>query len=254
MPKLARRLVIALALAAFAIGLSVGGLYWATRQVPDFYRQSLARQSDADPASGERFEQQALALHSQLQHAGRWEIRFTQDEINGWLADDLPRKFPRLLPEGLSDPRVAIDGNALRLAVRYRRGSVDTVLSLSGDAYLTDQPNEVAVRIGQARAGFVPVPLGRLLDDIRARAVLAGVPLRWTEADGAPVALLRVPCDVMLPGHDEDDPQRLVLEQVRINQGEFVVVGRIESVGSEAGENAAPSTAVQPLESETCQR
>jgi hypothetical protein len=254
MRKLARRLVAGVGVSAIAISLALGGLYWAARQVPDFYRQSLARHRDSEPASGERFEQQALALHNQLQHAGRWEVRFTENDVNGWLADDLPRKFPRLLPAGVSDPRVAIEENSLRLAIRYNRGSVDTVLSLAGEAYLTDQPNEVAIRIGQARAGFLPVPLARLLDDISERAARAGVPLRWTEARGAPVALVRVPFDVSLPGREKHDPQRLVLEQLHSLQGEFVVVGRIESVDSDAREQAAPTTAVQPLTSDTRQR
>jgi hypothetical protein len=41
---------------------------------------------------GQRFERDALDLHNQLLHGGRWEACLTQDEINGWLATDLPAR------------------------------------------------------------------------------------------------------------------------------------------------------------------
>src|SRR3954447_18187908 len=108
---------------------------------------------------GEHFERAALDLHNSAQHLGRWEISLTADEINGWLATELPAKFPRLLPVGISEPRGAIDGDTFHIAVRYNRGNVDTVLSLSGEAYLTAHTNEIAIRLDRARAGLVPIPL-----------------------------------------------------------------------------------------------
>lgn len=176
MVRVARRLVIVagvVVLLAAAIG---GALVWASRQTPDFYRDSLANPVAVDAADGERLEQQALALHNQLQHAGRFEVRFTQDEINAWLANELPAKFPRLLPSMLADPRVAIEKGKMRLAVRYTKGNVETVLSVAGEAHVTGQPNELAVRIGQARAGLVPVPLGKVLEDIQQRPACRPLP------------------------------------------------------------------------------
>jgi len=248
MRRFARRSILAAAAAALVATAALLVAYRASQRVPEFYRRALAAPPTAQSEGGQRFEQHALALHNQLHHAGRWEVRFAQDEINGWLASDLPAKFPRALPPGVSEPRIAIDRNAVRLAVHYQRSGVDTVVSLAGQAYLTDQPNEVAIHIDQARAGLLPVPLGKFVQEITERAARAGVPLRWTEAHGAPVALIRVPLAL-------DDVQRrqFVLEQLRLGDGELVVAGRTEEL-ADSEDRAPPSTAIQSGDSEIRQR
>jgi hypothetical protein len=241
MRKSVRPLLIAASVVALLVVAAASCLYQASRVVPMFYREALAAPAANEHEQGRAFEQHALALHNQLYQSGAWEVQFTQDEINGWLAADLPDKFPQALPVGVSDPRVAIEGGVVRLAVHYQRGSVDTVVSLTGDAWLTDQPNEIAVRIDQARAGLVPVPLGRFLQEISERAARANVPLRWTEAKGAPVALVRLPLDT-------DDARRLTLQRLDIVGSELVVAGRTDE------EPRAPTTVAQPADSETRQR
>jgi hypothetical protein len=233
---------------ALATVLTLWCVSRAARHMPEFYRQALAAPPTQQLERGQQFEEHALALHNQLHHAGRWEVRFTQDEINGWLATDLPAKFPRVLPPGVSEPRIAIDRGVVRLAVHYQRSGVDTVVSLSGQIHLTDQPNEVAIHIVQARAGLLPMPLTKFLNEITERAARADLPLRWTEAQGAPVALLRLPLDL-----DDTRGRQLVLERLHLGEGELVVAGRTDEQSSEK-ELAAPSTAVQAVESETHQR
>src|SRR5262245_15483192 len=243
-----RPLLIALALANVLLA-ALCALYQATRAVPAFYRQALAAPAQNCQQQGELFEEHALALHNQLYQAGAWEVRFSHDEINAWLASELPAKFPQALPPGVSEPRVGIDGHVVRLAVHYQRGSVDTIISLAGDVWLTPQPNEIAVRIDQVRAGLVPVPLGRFLQEISQRAAQANVPLRWTEARGAPVAIVRLSLE------GDKDQFRLVVQRLEIVGNELVVGGHTEE--ERLGEGAGPparATVAQPGESETRQR
>lgn len=188
---------------------------------------------------GEHFERAALDLHNTAQHVGRWEISLTADEINGWLATDLPAKFPRLLPAGISDPRVAIDGDLFRLAVRYHRDSVDTVLSITGETYLTAQTNEVAIRLDSARAGLVPIPLGRVIQELNDRAERADVNLRWTEVKGSPVALLRLPLE------SDNSERRTVLDRLDTRPGQILLAGRTELLSPSHDHIAAPPTAGQ---------
>jgi hypothetical protein len=216
-------LVTTLAIVAVCAALLVG-LYRASQQVPDFYQRALVTTA-ADREGSERFERQALALHNQVRHPGQWEARFTEDEINAWLAAVLPEKFPEALTSGVSDPRVAIEGDTMRLAVRYERGSTSTIVSLAARARLTDEPNEIAVEIRDVRAGSLPVPLARFLDEIKLHAVHAGLALRWTEAAGQPVALVRLPLDAKnSPG------KRLRLERLQMDGQALVVGGRTEEL------------------------
>jgi hypothetical protein len=248
MRKIVRRLLIGAAAMAVCLALLLISVYVAVRRAPAFYRQALAAPPDEQRTSGENFERSALALHNQLYEAGRWQTCLTQEEINGWLATDLPEKFPQALPPGISDPRIAIEDEMVHLAVRYQRGGVDTVLSISGEAYLTAQPNEIAVRLDRARAGMLPVPLARFLDEITDRAARADVPLRWTEVRGAPVAIVRLPLD------RDDEDKRVVLEDIRWRDGQLLVAGRTEEQSLPGGNESQPATAVQPGAKETRQR
>jgi hypothetical protein len=248
MRKIVRRLlIVAATLMAGAVLLLVGA-YLAVRRAPAFYRQALAAPQNEQKTNGENFERSALALHNQLYEAGRWQTCLTQEEINGWLATDLPEKFPQALPPGISDPRMAIENETVHLAVRYQRSGVDTVLSVSGEAYLTAQPNEIAVRLDRARAGMLPVPLARFLHEITARAAKADVPLRWTEVRGAPVAVFRLPLD------RDEDGRRVVLEDIRWRDGQLLVAGRTEEQSLPSTGEPQPATAVQPGAKETRQR
>ncbi len=248
MRNIVRRLLVIAAMLVLGVAGLLVGVYLAVRRAPAFYQQALAAPRDALLADGENFERSALALHNQLYETGRWQTCLTQDEINGWLATDLPEKFPQALPPGISDPRIAIENETVHLAVRYRRSGVDTVLSISGEAYLTAQPNEIAVRLDGARAGLLPVPLARVLHEITLRAAKADVPLRWTEVRGAPVALIRLPLD------RDEDGRRVVLEDVRWRDSQLVIAGRTEEPTLSGTSDQQPATAVQPGTKETRQR
>jgi hypothetical protein len=217
-------LLVSMLTLAVACVATLFGLYRASQQVPEFYQRALVTAA-ADHESGERFERQALALHNQVRHAGEWEARFTEDEINAWLAAVLPEKFPQALASGLSNPRVAIEGDIIRLALRYERGSTSTIVSLIARVHLTDEPNEIAVEIRDVRAGALPVPLARFLDEIKVHAVHAGFPLRWTETAGLPVALVRLSQGAKGPPN-----RRLRVERLQLHDRALVVGGRTDEL------------------------
>ena len=214
--------------------------YLASRRAPSFYRQALSAPPADALEQGERFERAALALHNQVQRPGRWEAALTADEINGWLATELPAKFPQMLPTGIADPRVAIDGETFRAAVHYQRGGIDTVLSISGEAYLTAQDNEIAIRLTQARAGLVPIPLGHVIQEISQRAERAELSIRWTEVKGSPVALVRLPLDLA------DGTGRIVLDRLDTAHNQLLLAGRTESITPDTQGENRPATALQP--------
>jgi hypothetical protein len=235
MHKLIRWALILVALAVAGVAVFLTAAYRATQQVPEFYEAALANQKPQEQkAAADQLEREVLNLHKEAKKPGRWVARFSQDQINGWLAADLPVKFPGVLPKGVSQPRVAIEPGKMQMAVKFKQGDVETVLSLAGDAYLTDRPNEVAIHIQHVRAGLVPVPLARFMDNIAEEATGAGVPLRWSEQDGDPVAIVTLPLD-----RKEFRGKQLRVEDLQINQGEIVVSGRTD----QPEEDQPPETA-----------
>ena len=218
------RLALAVAVAlVIVLAVSLWGVYQASQQVPQFYEQALAAPPETQVAAGQALERQAASLNNQVRRPGRWEARFTQDQINGWLAVDLPKKFPGSLPRGVTDPRVAVSPDEIQLAVKWQQGNTSAVLSAAGDVYLTEEPNQIAVRVVAVRAGALPVPLARFLDEIAERAASSGLPLEWTEIEGDPVALIKLPLD-----REEFRGKQLLVEELRLEEGAIVVAGKTE--------------------------
>ena len=249
MRMLVRLALVLVLLATAGVALLLTAAYRATQHVPAFYQAALVERPVEQKAAADQLERQVLELHNEARKPGRWEARFSQDQINGWVAADLPVKFPGALPEGVSAPRVAIEPGRMQLAVRYENDDINTVVSLAGDAYLTDRPNEVAIHIERVRAGAIPVPLAQFLDQIAERAGEAGLPIRWTEENGDPVALVVLPLD-----REEFKGKKLHVESLDITAGEIVVCGRTEappdaeSDGPNPPESLAAETPVEVAE------
>jgi len=237
--------MIAAVAAGMCSALVALGLYRASRQVPKFYRHALTVLPASQKAAGQQFERNALALHNQQHRSGRWSVRFSAEEINGWLASELPAKFPRALPEWLSQPRIAIEPHRAQLGLRYAQGHIETILSLKVEVYLTREANELAIRILGVRAGSLPMPLAQLQAEVAERAAGAAIPLRWSEIDGDPVALVKLTTGINAELH------RVVLEAVELGTGELTITGRTED--PQHAEPAVP-VAAQPAASETRQR
>jgi hypothetical protein len=79
------------------------------------------------------------------------------------------------------------------------------------------------LRIREVRAGLVPIPLKKVLDEVSRQAQQRGLPLRWSQEQADPVALIQLPLrDAALP-HRE-----IRLESVTLHDGEVVVQGHTE--------------------------
>jgi hypothetical protein len=202
-----------LVLAAFVLL----GLYLAARHEPAFYRAAMATPRPALEKGSDRTLRKAAALQSALARPGRWEIRITAEEINGWLAVDLPKNHPKALPPDLADPRVAIDPNQITLACRYKHSGIDSVLSLAVQPYVSE-PNAVALRIVGLRAGAVPLPLERVIDGLSQAARDMRFRLEWRRSGADPVAMLSLPAE-------DDDGQVVRIDTVRLGEGEIYIAG-----------------------------
>ncbi|MHB8865212.1 MAG: hypothetical protein ACYC6N_22770 [Pirellulaceae bacterium] len=220
------------ALAALG-GVAILGIAWAAWRgalccVPNFYAEAVAVPASAYQESGEALERNVLALHHEVQEKAVWSTVITDDQVNGWLAVDLPEKFPQLLPAEIQDPRVAFQTDRLQLACRFSSPQWTSVVSVALEVRLAEEPNTLAVRIRGARAGLIPLPLTRLLDHITAAAQRVDVPLRWAQVEGDPVAMVTIV--ELSPLEDGTQPQ---LERIEVREGELHLVGHTVSVAND---------------------
>jgi hypothetical protein len=223
------KLRIAVGVAGLAT-LAVTGVlawgYWAATRVPSFYVEALRREPHAQQDASDKLLETATALASNVRKEGRWQALFTAEQINGWLALDLARNFPDTLPPGVVDPRVDIRRDGVTVACRYLDGAVVTVMSLDAEIYM-DQANVLCIRLHNARAGAIPVPLGEILDGVQQAAAEADLELTWLQAEGDPVALVR-----FHPPRDDEDTL-YELETLELRAGEIYVEGRTTRGNSE---------------------
>lgn len=200
------------------IALGVFAFLRALRYEPDFYREALSADPAAQRRASDEMLRQATGLWSGVRNQDRWEVLFTAEQINGWLAVDLVENHPDVLPDTLRDPRVAIGPDRIEMACRYQQGDVATVLNLALEPYVPE-PNVLGLRICQARAGLLPWPLTTITDRISEAAGGQDLRLRWLQANGDPVVLISIPP----PRHE--DGKLVQIETLRLGQGEIYLAG-----------------------------
>jgi hypothetical protein len=171
--------------------VALGAGYYAARQVRPFYEQALQIEPAALEQGSRELESRATALYSDVKQVGTWRAVFTAEQINGWLATQLAADLGKELPANLRDPRVAIGHDVFTLGFRTSSGGVETVVSVDASASIT-QDGAVAIRLIAVRAGALPLPVFQLADQLADACRKMKLPVRWTQHEGRPVALVEI--------------------------------------------------------------
>jgi hypothetical protein len=211
----------------------LGFAYQAARHVRPFYEQALEIEPDALQRGSRELESRATTLLSDARQVGEWQAIFTAEQINGWLAlqlDELHDGDEHY--EKIRDPRVAISPENLTLGFRASSGGVDTVVSVDAGVFLTDE-GAVAIRLMSVRAGALPLPVMQFADEIADACRQLSLPVRWTQRDGQPVAILELQSD-------ESSKRPLHIDEIKLGEGELYVAGHTKPAA--AGKYARRST------------
>jgi len=219
-----KSLLIALGLVVFLAGSACGTMVILLRHEPSFYHQA-----DIPPgAYRERQARECLRKLTDLYNGvsnqdATWGEALTADEVNSYLTEDFLRPTSLLnetmLPEGFHAPRVAIEPNRVRLAMRYGTGTWSTIVSFDLRVWLVaKQTNTVAIEMQGFQAGSLPITPQSLLEHISEAARPLNIEVNWYRHRGNPVALVRLQADQPEP--------TLQLRRLRITQGQIAVEGR----------------------------
>jgi hypothetical protein len=226
---MARKLRIAAiglaAIAAIVVAL-VASAYVAMQRVRPFYVQALQLDPQVLEESSRQLESRATALYSDARKSGHWQATFSADQINGWMATQLDAGQERALPDEVSAPRVALGDGTISLGFRTRQGGVETVVAVDAIVALTET-GEVTVRLTSVRAGALPLPVMQVAGKIAAACRQLDLPVRWTQADGLPVALVDVSSAADSKG------RRMHLDTIELSDGSLLVAGHTEEAMSD---------------------
>ena len=231
-----KRLGLALLCAASAGGCASWWAVGQTQHVPAFYAQATERLPQPETAeASRRLMIDVERLQDDAARLGSWRAEFSDDRLNAWLIEELPKKFPRLLARGASDPRIVIEDGRMLAAARFKGHSIDTVISCELEVEMTEQPNMLALRVSNLRAGALPLPLSRFLKGISNEAARGQVDLRWDLTEDGPIALLNVPSKH--PGYVHEP---VVVESVQLAEGRLILTGHTGQLAREEFQPRGP--------------
>jgi hypothetical protein len=208
------------------VGLTAVGAwaYRAWQHVPEFYTAAIHSRNDTTSTPLPETQRPAVVVSADSGEAKSWKGTFSDEQINKFLAVELPQKHPDILPPGIYDPRVAIRRGQASIGWRAE-GKWSAIYSLVIEPYVP-RPNVLAIRIKRIRAGALPMPLGEVVEGVSQAAQQANLRLQWQQIDGDPVAI------VELPVHN-DSGRTMVLDSVALRAGEIIVSGHIEDAAEE---------------------
>jgi hypothetical protein len=225
---MARKLRIAALCSLAAAGVLIAVLAWAyyaAQQVRPFYRQALQAEPAALVQGSREMESRATALYGDARQAGQWKAVFTADQINGWLATQVTEEHVGELPDEIRDPRVAIAPNLLTLGFRTSPGGIDTVASVDAAVFLTDD-GAVAIRLVSVQAGELPLPVMQVADELAAACRELSLPVRWTQENGQPVAIVELHSDLSA------EKRQFHIDAIELGDGQVYVAGHTEMRGA----------------------
>lgn len=191
------------------------------RHEPNFYRRAAVPPGPERKALSGGFFGQALSFGKHIKEDAEWHDWFSEEQINSFLEDDFVRSegSPFKLPEHITDPRVALEPERIRLGFRYHVGQLSTVVSIDMRVWLTKaEANVVALELRGMRAGALPVSAQSILERLTEAAQNNNVKVSWYRHNGNPVAILRF---------QNDQPHPTVqLENLDLHPGKIYVKGK----------------------------
>lgn len=205
----------------FFLALFGGGaaaFLWAIRQTPEFYEAAIEEEPEPEVRrdDAKEFVQRTLNLVDGIQNADKWAEKFTQTQINSWLAEELQPKYGAFVPEGVTHPRVRLSDDIIEIGFRYKHENWDSIVSVKTRPWVP-KPNSLAFEIQSIRAGLVPIPLESIVRDLSKQFETEGYRVEWTEVNGNDAVVLH------FTGTSDEEP---VLESVHVAKGSITVAGR----------------------------
>lgn len=205
------------ALIAVGVGL-LAVIVQSVRFVPDFYRQAIAVPAQNRRAESQAFLRQVAEISNSTRREGGWRIELTEEQINAWLASDLPNKHPELMSPDVSEPRIQITDDRLIVAYRQKMALGSMVVALTLRLELPEE-NMLQLHLESAKTGKLPLPLKGMLDSVSEWAREVGLDLDWHRQGSSPVAVVNLNSLEITSDH------QVTLRQLELADARLILTG-----------------------------
>jgi hypothetical protein len=227
-----RSLLLAVAI-FLCLACGVGAALWTlVRYKPPLYLQAAVPPGNDRHKLSEDCQRELSQLWYSVtnqEEEQKWGHRFTDKQINSWLAEHFvtSRLDAEFLPEGISEPRIVIEPDQVRVAFKYGSGLWSTIVSIDLRLWLVKgEPNVVALKLVGFHAGALPISAQSLLESINEKCQEhgTGIGVDWYRDEGYPVALIRFQAEQPHP--------TLVLELIKLEKGAIHIQGHTKDPAS----------------------
>lgn len=227
-----RRRGLAVARWLVVLGLPLGLIIVANQlllEQPAFYVERLAAADLREQKQlSNQFVNKGSRLFTEIQTMPEWTADLTEAEINAWLAEDFAANHAQQsLPKAVAAPRVAMEGEVLRVGFRYTKGPLSTVVQIALRAWVPKR-FLLAIELQEARAGALRLPTNYTRHVIEQFCHANNMEITWKRNQQHLVALISFP-----RGHRD-----IILKRVAVRQGGILLKG--------ASGRAFPSTDYAP--------
>ncbi len=216
-----RRKLIALLILVGGVAACLGTVLVLLKRPPAFYAQAPCPNDWETRERSAKLLTRVQDLKNEIRSRQEWGDTFTAEDLNCFFAENMSRRdgLCAMLPEGLHSPRVAIDGDRLKLGFKYGEGFWSTVVWVELRVWLVEnETNLVAVEVCDLRTGSLPVGSQSILDAISEAARDSNVEVTWYRHGNNPVGLFRFCADQSRPPS--------VLRTLEVKDGRIVIAGQ----------------------------
>ena len=217
---------------AVAMLLLVGGgvlaaLAALTQHEPAFYARCASPPGEQRRELSKDFSLRKFAAFTTSiynggnRQTGVWRGSFTEADLNSFFAEEFLSTglADKLLPEGISDLRVCLEQDRMRLGFRYGSPPWSTVVSITFRVWLAKgESNVVVLELQSLHAGALPISAQSLLDQMSEVLRQHNIQMTWYRHNGHPTAAIKFQSDQPRPSAQ--------LQQVELKPGMLVITGR----------------------------
>jgi hypothetical protein len=197
-----RSFLLALGILAVLAGAAGTAVLALVRYEPQRFAEAVLPPGDERTRYSQEFYTAFSQLYSDLGADREWDARFTERQINSYLSEGFvqSRLSEHLLPEHISEPRVLLEPDRVRVGFRYGSGFWSTLISVDLRLWLSGrEPNVLMLQLDGFHAGALPIWMQSVLEGVSEVGRQNGIDVTWYRHDGRPVALLRFQADKPRP-------------------------------------------------------
>jgi hypothetical protein len=180
----------------FLVADGVLALTVMVKHEPNFYRQGQLAPSPERKDLADTFLRNFLQMMANIKGSVEdWGCDATEAQLNSFFEEAFVQQgeAESLRKLGICSPRVALDGEHIRMAFRYGKGWFSTVISYELKIWLVPkEANVVAVQILSARAGAVPISCQSIVHQLTEVAREQNYRVTLYRHEGTPVAVIRL--------------------------------------------------------------